>query len=242
MRPFVGITLDYQETKTYSTFPWYALRKNYVDVCLTSGCLPLPLPYTSQFLARYLERLSGVIISGGNFDVDPALFGEMRIHPKTQVCPNRTAFELALVREALLLKMPILGICGGAQLLNVALGGTLIQDIPTEVNSPLAHAQPNPTSEGGHLISVKEGTQLARITGMREIPVNSAHHQAVKKVGAGLVVSAVASDGVVEAIELAGHPFCLGIQWNPEFLVSKADEKLFHAFAEACVAFREKDL
>ena len=143
------------------------------------------------------------------------------------------------MQEALLKKMPLLGICGGAQLLNVALGGTLIQHIPDAVPGALAHEQPNPRNEAGHLITIKEKTHLAKITDMKEVPVNSSHHQAIKEPGENVVVNAVASDGVIEGIELSDHPFCVGVQWHPEFLISKADEKLFTAFGAACAAYKE---
>ena len=239
MQPLVGVTLDYQEGGKYSSFPWYALCKNYVDVLLQRGCLVVPLPYSGQQLSAYLSQLDGVVISGGHFDVDPTLYGDKTQHKTTALKKNRTAFELTLVQEALLKKMPLLGICGGAQLLNVALGGTLIQHIPDAVPGALAHEQPNPRNEAGHLITIKEKTHLAKITDMKEVPVNSSHHQAIKEPGENVVVNAVASDGVIEGIELSDHPFCVGVQWHPEFLISKADEKLFTAFGAACAAYKE---
>jgi len=128
--------------------------------------------------------------------------------------------------------MPVLGICGGQQLLNVVLGGTLIQHIPDEVPDCLAHRQPNPRNEPGHTVRVILGTLLHRITGAANLAVNSAHHQAVKEVGPGLVIDAVAEDGVVEGIEDPRHRFCLGVQWHPEFEINEADRRIFRAFVE----------
>jgi len=126
-----------------------------------------------------------------------------------------------------------MGICGGQQLLHVALGGTLIQHIPDEVPGALPHEQPNPRTEPGHTVAVKAGTLLAQIAGAAELPVNSAHHQAAKDEPAGIVVSGRAPDGVIEAIESPVHRFCLGVQWHPEYAISAADPKIFAALVAA---------
>jgi putative glutamine amidotransferase len=146
---------------------------------------------------------------------------------------RRTAFELAITRGALAGDMPVLGICGGQQLLNVVLGGTLIQHIPDEIRDALAHEQPNPRDESGHDISVTPGTLLYKITGTSTMSVNSAHHQAVRTIGKGIVVDAVAPDGVIEGIEAPGKRFCLGVQWHPEFSIDPGDSKIFDAFIDA---------
>jgi putative glutamine amidotransferase len=128
--------------------------------------------------------------------------------------------------------MPVLGICGGEQLLAVALGGTLVQHIPDEIAGALPHRQPNPRHEPGHRVEIVAGTLLARITGASSLAVNSAHHQAVKTAGPGIVVDAVAEDGVVEGIEDPRRPFCLGVQWHPEFALSDGDRRIFRALVE----------
>ena len=133
----------------------------------------------------------------------------------------------------MLFRSAVFGICGGQQLLNVVLGGSLIQHIPDEVAAPLAHEQPNPRTEPGHVVYVTEGTLLRHIVGARELPVNSAHHQAVKALGPGVKVNAVAPDGVIEGIERDGGAFCLGVQWHPEYAISDGDRKLFSAFVAA---------
>jgi putative glutamine amidotransferase len=117
--------------------------------------------------------------------------------------------------------------------LNVALGGTLIQHSPDEVPNALKHEQPNPRTEAGHVVKVADGTLLRRITGLAELPVNSAHHQAVKDVAPGLVVDAVAGDGVIEGIEDTRRRFCIGVQWHPEYAISDGDTRLFAAFVKA---------
>jgi putative glutamine amidotransferase len=127
----------------------------------------------------------------------------------------------------------VLGICGGQQLLNVVLGGTLIQHIPDEVPGSLAHRQPNPRNEPGHTVKITRGTLLHRVTAAETLAVNSAHHQAVKQAGPGIVVNAVAEDGVVEGIEHPAYRFCLGVQWHPEYQLSDGDCRIFRAFVEA---------
>ena len=119
--------------------------------------------------------------------------------------------------------LPLLGICGGQQLLNVVLGGTLIQHIPDALPTALAHEQPNPRTEPGHEVIVVPGTLLHRITGTERLPVNSAHHQAAERVGPGIVASGRAPDGIIEAIEDPRRPFCLGVQWHPEYRISAGD-------------------
>lgn len=232
--PVIGITLDSEDPGGYSRMPWYALRENYCDSVARAGGLPLPLPHIADLAERYLDVIHGLVITGGAFDVDPAMFGASERHDTVKLKQKRTAFELAAVRGALERDMPILGICGGQQLLNVVLGGTLIQHIPDEVENCLAHEQPNPRTEPGHGVTVMGGTLLHRIIGDVTAAVNSAHHQAVKTVGDGIVVNAVAEDGVIEGIEDPARFFCLGVQWHPEYDISAADTRLFAAFVDAC--------
>jgi len=232
--PIIGITLDSEEPGGYSKLPWYALRKNYAEAVTQAGGIPVLLPHHADLAATYLDMIDGLVLTGGAFDVDPALFGASDRHPTVTLKAERTRFELAIVQGAVNRQMPILGICGGQQLLNVALGGTLIQHIPDEVKNPLAHEQPNPRTEPGHDVQLVKGSLLARIAGKDTIPVNSAHHQAVKDVAPGCVVNAIAQDGVIEGLEMTDHPFCIGVQWHPEFHISPADAAIYDAFIAAC--------
>ena len=236
-RPLIGITLDSEDPGVYSNMPWYALRQNYAGSVTRAGGLPVALPHEPDEADAYLDRLAGLIVTGGAFDVDPALFGASSRHPTVVTKDRRTAFELAVTRGALSRDMPVLGICGGQQLLHVALGGTLIQHIPDEIDDALAHEQPNPRTEPGHSVAVKAGTLLHRITGLDTLEVNSAHHQAAKDEPDGLVVNAVAPDGVIEGIEAPGHSFCLGVQWHPEYAVSAGDRSIFDAFIAAAARY-----
>lgn len=231
-QPVIGLTLDHEPPGGYSNFPWYAIRENYCNAVRRAGGLPILLPHDPDAAGEYLDRIDGLIVTGGGFDVDPALFGDTSRHPTIKTKDRRTAFELATAKGALAKDMPVLGICGGQQLLNVALGGTLIQHIPDEVPDCLPHRQPNPRNEPGHTVRVIAGTLLHRITGADSLGVNSAHHQAVKAAGLGLVIDAVAEDGVIEGIEDPRRRFCLGVQWHPEFEISEADRRIFRAFIE----------
>ncbi len=232
-RPTIGITLDSEQPGGYSKMPWYALRENYCSAVRAAGGLPMLLPHEPDQAEDYLDRIQGLVITGGAFDVDPTLFGATSRHATVKTKDRRTAFELAVTRGALARGMPILGICGGQQLLAVILGGTLVQHIPDEVPGSLAHEQPNPRTEPGHVVRVARDTLLHRIVGADELPVNSAHHQAVKSVPAGVVVDAVAPDGVIEGIEDPSQRFCLGVQWHPEYDISAGDAKIFAAFVDA---------
>jgi putative glutamine amidotransferase len=234
-RPVVGFPLDHEPGGGYSKLPWFALRENYCTAVSALGAIPLALPHEAELAEAYLDLLDGLVITGGAFDIHPALYGEDSVHDTVTLKEDRTAFEMSLTRAAIARNMPVLGICGGEQLLAVALGGTLIQHIPDAFPaSPVAHEQTNPRSEPGHAVEVLPGTLLHRIVGASRIEVNSAHHQAVAAPGEGVRVNALAPDGVIEGIELPAHPFCLGVQWHPEYHVSEADTRIFQAFVEAC--------
>jgi len=216
-RPNIGITPDLVTEQA----PVYQLKTAYAEAVTRAGGLPLILPYAEEQggIDSYLDRISGLLVTGGAFDVSPALYGETARAGLGAVKEGRTAFEAALVRGALQRGMPLLGICGGMQLLNVVAGGTLIQDIPSEVPRAAQHEQTHERSRPQHPVEVKDGTLLAELLGKGQLMVNSTHHQAVGKPGKEVVVSALASDGIIEAIELRSHPFAIGVQWHPELLI-----------------------
>ena len=234
IRPVIGLTLDSEPAGGWSKLPWYALRQNYFDAVIAAGGLPVALPHRPELADAYLEEIDGLLVPGGAFDVDPALWGDEPPHPKVTLKPGRTDFEMAVTRAALKRDKPILGICGGQQLLAVAFGGTLVQHIPDAVPGSLAHEQPNPRTEPGHEVRIADGSMLARIVGRASMAVNSAHHQAVATPGAGAIVNALAPDGVVEGIEHPGYRFALGVQWHPEYAVDSADPLILSAFVGAC--------
>ncbi|MHB1303768.1 MAG: gamma-glutamyl-gamma-aminobutyrate hydrolase family protein [Acidiphilium sp.] len=232
-RPLIGLTLDAEAPGGYSKFPWYAIRRNYMEAIAAAGGLPVALPHRAERAPDWIERLDGLVVTGGAFDVDPALYGETTRHDAVTLKESRTSAELALLREALKRDIPVLGICGGEQLMAVALGGTLIQHIPDAVPDALAHEQPNPRDEAGHKVAIVPGTRLAAIVGVAEMRVNSSHHQSVREAGPNLVVNATAPDGVIEGVESAGYRVCVGVQWHPEFAIDAGDRRLFAAFVEA---------
>lgn len=220
-RPSIGITPDVSTPTAEQPLTRYELKTSYADAVFRAGGLPFILPYTDDRFAidQYLDRVSGVLITGGAFDIPPEAYGEAAKEGMGPTKPVRTSFETELLRSALARNLPVLGICGGMQLLNVHLGGTLFQDIARELPTARPHEQTHDRTHPQHPIDVKDGTLLADCVGKGQLMVNSTHHQAVKTVGPKLVISAVAPDGVVEAIESKGHPFAVGVQWHPELLL-----------------------
>jgi putative glutamine amidotransferase len=233
-RPLIGVTLDAEPPGGYSKYPWYALRTNYADAIAEAGGLPVALPHLPALASDLLDRIDALVVTGGAFDIDPALYGEGERHATVTLKEGRTAAELALLRGALAREMPVLGICGGEQLLAAVLGGTLIQHIPDAIANALPHEQPNPRHEPGHKVAIQPGTRLAAIVGKATMRVNSSHHQAVRDPGPNAVVNAIAPDGVIEGIEDTRYRFCLGVQWHPEFLIDEGDRRLFAALVAAC--------
>lgn len=230
----IGVTLDSEQPGGYSKYPWYAIRQNYAEAIAAAGGLPVALPHDPALAEAYLDHIQALVVTGGAFDVDPALYGDGDRHATVTLKEGRTAAELALMRGAMAREMPVLGICGGQQLLAVALGGTLIQHIPDAIPNALPHEQPNPRHEAGHPVAITAGTLLHRIVGTVEMRVNSSHHQAVRDAGARAIVNAIAPDGVIEGVEDPSRRFCLGVQWHPEFLIDAGDRRIFDALIAAC--------
>jgi putative glutamine amidotransferase len=231
-KPLIGLTLDYQTTPTYSPYPWYALRENYCQTVAQFGGVPFPLSYELDLINDYLSLIQGLIITGGRFDISPDTYGEEHTHEAVTLNAPRTRFESLLLNKALERNLPILGVCGGEQLLNVALGGTLIQHIPDTLPEALNHQQDSLRHQPSHPIKIVEGTELYHLFGEKVTHVNTSHHQAVKDLGKGVVVNAIAPDGIIEGIEVPSKRFCMGVQWHPEFLVSPLDALLFKKFLE----------
>jgi putative glutamine amidotransferase len=185
--------------------------------------------------ANALDGVDGLLLTGGD-DVDPALYGEAP-HPTCDVSePGRDAFEIDLVRRALAADLPVLAICRGLQVLNVALGGSLIQDIPSEPGPVLQHDVAASPTTLAHAIAVAPGSRLAALVGPDETrAVNSRHHQSVRAIGQGLVVTATSPDGIVEGAEVPAARFCVGVQWHPENFHGTGEfDKLFEGFVNAC--------
>jgi len=216
---------------------------DYVESVKRAGAEPVVLS-TSDDPRAVLDRVDAILLTGG-LDVDPALYGEAP-HPTTEPAPDRDRFEVPLSRAAVERDVPVLAICRGVQVLNVASGGTLVQDIPSAVTSDLEHSIDVPKDQIAHDVRVTDGTRLAEALGpgtpLDTCSVNSRHHQSVGRVAPQFVVSAVSPDGVIEAIERPGAQFCVGVQWHPEnFWRTGEFDGLFDAFVDAARAHKERE-
>lgn len=223
--PIIGVTGYADQSARPPNIPIFAIARTYVRAVSLGGGTPLVIPpYLEDDLVRgAFQGIDGLILSGGG-DIHPSAFGEADCGLLWRVDESRDRGELSLARWALEEKRPILAICRGVQTLNVAAGGTLIQDIPTQTSNALSHScvagRPLPTV--AHTVNVVPDSRLADLIGVGEIGVNSAHHQAVRDVGDQLAVVARAPDGIIEALEAPDHPFCIGVQWHPEAMVESA--------------------
>ena len=229
-KPLIGLTLDLEKNKSYSVFPWYAIRKNYCSSVSSLGGIPIPLAYDISAINTILDKLNGFIITGGAFDINPSYFSEKKKYNSVITKDTRTQYEIKLCEEVLKRNLPLLGICGGQQLINVIYGGSLIQDINSEIKTDINHEQRNPRDQTSHSVNIIKYSFLHKIIGQENILVNSAHHQSVKAPGSGLKINARANDGVIEGIEDNSMNFCIGVQWHPEFLIEKSDETFLQYF------------
>lgn len=226
--PLIGISgsVDKEETQSF-------IMRSYFKRLTDSGAIPLLLSpdMTPEQVDQCAQQLDGLLLAGGN-DVDPALFHEEPIPQLGEVNPIRDRIELLLVPAFLRAEKPILCICRGIQTLNVALGGTLYQDLPSQYTAGALenHSQEPPYSTPTHSVKVAPGTAFALIAQADMLQVNSMHHQAVKDVGPGLTVCARSESGVIEAVEMPGKPFVIGVQWHPERLTDPASLRLFDRF------------
>ncbi|HCI48468.1 MAG: hypothetical protein A2977_01835 [Alphaproteobacteria bacterium RIFCSPLOWO2_01_FULL_45_8] len=236
-KPVIGLNLDFEEKGGgYSVRPYHALTEKYIAAIYKNGGTPIALPSSNLDVDAVLDLVDGVLMTGGN-DYDPTLFGqEMPLTIPLKISHQRSKFDFLLVKEALKRKMPVFGICAGMQVINYLYGGTLFLDIPTEKPHSLNHFQtPEEMHLPSHSIEITPHTQLSKILGNRTtVEVNSRHHQSIKTIGKGVVVSAVAPDGIIEAIEVPREKFCLGVEWHAEYEISDADTLLIKAFIHAC--------
>jgi putative glutamine amidotransferase len=234
-RPRIAVT---GVTRDWDGQPRVGVNANYVRAVLAAGGLPIIFvpEFSREQTIELFGECDGLLLTGGE-DVDPCHYGATP-HPKLgTVDPRRDVNELALVAEARARDLPILGICRGIQLCNVAFGGTLVQDLASEHPSNVSHDSPSPRDVRSHPVTLTEASRLAEILGVTSFHANSIHHQAVDRVGAGLVATAVAPDEVIEGLESADpHEWIVAVQWHPEELAlqpESADLKLFAALITA---------
>lgn len=230
-KPIIGIGSDIQSPQGERERAFTYL--NYVEAVRRAGAIPVLIPPQPENADSLMRELDGFLLAGGE-DCDPAVYGEERHATVTETMDvRRQANDLALAEAARRHEVPMLGICLGMQVMNVAAGGTLIQDINSQHETEIEHAS-EPEDRGRHDVIVEKGTHLAGVLPALELNVNSSHHQAVRKVGQGLRVTALAPDGIVEGLEDPKHPFYLGVQWHPEDMTGEGSASaLFAAFIEA---------
>lgn len=215
----------------------YWMLPGYMEGLIAAGALPVMLPLTADPLltAQLMDLHDGLLLTGGQ-DVAPALYAETPLPACGPACEVRDAMELQLLGRALQLQRPVLGICRGLQLMNVALGGTLYQDLPSQHPSPLTHHQDPPYDRPAHEVSIVPATPLHELLGMRQLAVNSYHHQAICTLAPPLDIMARAGDGLIEAAWMPSQPFAWGVQWHPEYAyrASPACLRILQAFVAAC--------
>lgn len=216
MRPVIGITADIEDNR-------FKLNRDYAAAVENAGAIPVLLA-PSRNAADIASRIDGFLIPGGN-DLHPSYYNEDINYEIKIVERDRSDFEFAIIHEIIKLKKPVLGICYGMQLINVAFGGSLYQDIRQQVPAAMEHR------EGNHTIKVSDNKLMDK----GEFKVNSSHHQAVKAIGQRLNAIAFSPDGITEAISSGDYPLLLGVQWHPERMQDSLSEKIFRTFAEAAI-------
>ena len=239
MKPLILVSPDLERRPTKrGPLLDVVVDQPYTDRVLASGGIPVVVPpgLSAHDVELLVARCDGLLLTGGDFDVDPALFGEAPVPQLGALKPERTRLELALLDAAVRRRLPVLGICGGLQLMNVARGGSLWQDLPSQRPSSVSHSQTQTKDLAGHDVDVVAGTRLAALCGAGTLGVNSTHHQGIKAVGAGLVVAAVAVDGLVEAVEDPGAGFFVGVQWHPESMHEEAHRAIYRGLVSAAAA------
>src|SRR5215467_589087 len=240
MKPLIGVTPDFNagDRKEWGgREPTYFLRARYVRAIEDLGAIPVVLPLVADLHARrrLLAQIDGLLLTGSGPDLAPELYGERQRYKFHVMSQRRATFELEMAQLARTADLPVLGICGGMQAMNVAFGGSLYQDIGSQLSNTLQHRQPIPATRLSHAVTIASGSLLRRIVKTVTMRVNSSHHQSVKDVAPSLMATAVAPDGIVEAIESPAQRFFLGIQWHPEFLFERhrLHRRLFEAFLRA---------
>ena len=237
-KPFIGITSDYKiaEKGVSLVEERYYVAKNYIDAIVEAGGVPVMIPILNceEDMLKIMDSLDGIILSGG-FDVNPIYYGEEPTANVGYTYSPRDICELFIVKAAIEKDMPILGISRGQQIMTVAFGGTLYQDISQNSNTTINHVQRAGINDIGHFVDIKPGTKLYNIFGTDRLLVNSFHHQAARTIPKNFVVSAISSDGIVEAIEHETKPI-MAVQWHAELMIKNHPVmlRIFKHFIQAC--------
>ncbi len=231
-RPLIGLT-TYRKVSQDSGALLYGLMRSYVEAVAAAGGIPLliPLGLDDDDLSSILQRLDGLVLPGGG-DIDPVAYSGEPHERLRGIDKDRDRVEIKLAREAVQSEKPFLAICRGHQVLNVALGGTMWEDLAAQMPDNIRHDYygDGARTDRPHTVQVRQGSLLAQILNSEEVPVNSLHHQGLRDLAPDLVVSATAPDGLVEGVEIEGHPFAVGVQWHPENLV-QIDRAMHNLFA-----------
>lgn len=237
-KPIIGLTSYQRERGAYCV-----VVTEYIESVFAAGGIPICIPTikTDADYEYYMEMLDGIIFTGGA-DINPACYGEEPLKEVSGIAPAKDEYELGLFGKAYERKMPIFGICRGNQLINVALGGSLYQDINSQIPGSFGHyPKDTPEDELYHSVKLVEGSKLHGIMGADRLQVNSFHHQAIRTLGKNLVVTAVSKDNIIEAVESTEDRYLLGVQWHPECLTKRYEIflKLFSRFVQEAAAYRQ---
>jgi putative glutamine amidotransferase len=231
MKPIIALTAEIDENGATK------INRQYIKAIECAGGIPFVLPYTedSRTIAAYVETADGFLFTGG-VDIAPERYGEEKLDVCGEIQYKRDAFELSLLPRVLEGGKPVLAICRGAQLVNVGLGGTLYQDIPTEMPSDIPHRQTEGYFSPSHSIRITDNTPLRTLMGNDAILGNSFHHQAIKTLGKGLEVMATSDDVIIEAVRLRGYKYLRAYKWHPErlFETDAHNKRIFEDFIVAC--------
>ncbi|MFC2949487.1 gamma-glutamyl-gamma-aminobutyrate hydrolase family protein [Virgibacillus sediminis] len=234
MKPVIGVTSSMEVDQSH-----YSVTQRNIKAIIRAGGLPVILPYflDDEDVKEIADKIDGLYATGG-YDIDPTIFGEEPHRELGTIIPERDQSEMAVIKKMLETGKPVLGVCRGAQILNIATGGDMYQDIYTQMDKELLqHSQKAPFSHASHFVNVLEGSLLHRLTGSVQLKVNSLHHQANRNVSGDFQISGTATDGVVEAVESKSHRFALGLQWHPEAMAERGDQaslEIYEAFMEEC--------
>lgn len=231
-KPIIGILPSYNPMTGDTKLP-----AGYTKAVIACGGIPFIFSFLEEEndIRALAEKCDGFIFSGG-VDPDPRFYGEEKLNDTVEICDCRDLLEFKMLKIALELDKPILGVCRGIQLMNIALGGTLYQDLPAQMpDTSVCHRQKGLYPNDGHFVTVEDGTPLCSMNAEKRLFVNTYHHQAIKRLAPSLCVMAAADDGIVEAAYLQGKPHIFGVQWHPELLYDSNEcaAGIFHYFIQA---------